>query len=99
MERVLLAVIGLLLLTAGCSTDGAQQGETTLAQESPAEGLTVSGTGWIGGEPDTLRTTVGVEVEHPSVEEALGMANAAATKAYKKSSGGEDCSQKTRQSA
>ena len=30
----LLAVVGLLLLTAGCSTDGAQRGETTLDQES-----------------------------------------------------------------
>ena len=43
--RVLLAVVGLLLLTAGCSTDGTQQGEITLDQESPAEGITVIGTG------------------------------------------------------
>lgn len=78
--RVLLAVIGLLLLTAGCSTDGAQQGETTLAEESPAEGITVIGTGRISGEPDTLRATVGVEVERPSVEGALDSANAAASR-------------------
>lgn len=76
--RILLAVVGLLLLTAGCSTDGAQQEDTTLAEESPAEGITVIGTGRISGEPDTLRATVGVEVERPSVEEALNAANAAA---------------------
>ena len=78
--RALLAVVGLFLLTTGCSTEGAQQGETTLAQESPAEGITVIGTGRISGEPDTLRATFGVEVERPSVEEALGVANAAANR-------------------
>ena len=77
---VLLAVIGLLALTAGCSTDGAQQGETTLDQESQAEGITVIGTGRISGEPDTLRATVGVEVERTSVQEALNAANAAASR-------------------
>lgn len=76
--RVLLAVVGLLALTAGCSTDGMQQGDTARAKESPAEGITVIGTGQISGEPDTFRATVGVEVEHPSIKEALDAANAAA---------------------
>ena len=78
--RVLLAVVGLLVLAAGCSTDGAQQGDTTLAQESQAEGITVIGSGRISGEPDTLRATIGVEVERPSAEEALNAANAAASR-------------------
>ncbi len=78
--RVLLVVVGLLALTAGCSAEGAQQGETTLDQESPAEGITVIGTGRISGEPDNLRATVGVEVERPSVEGALDAANAAANR-------------------
>jgi uncharacterized protein YggE len=57
---------------------GPQQGDKTLSQESPAEGITVIGTGRISGKPDTLRGTVGVEVERPSIEEALDAANAAA---------------------
>ena len=76
--RVMLAAVGLLALTAGCSAGGAQPQGTTLAEEHPAEGITVIGTGRISGKPDTLRATVGVEVERPSVEEALGTANAAA---------------------
>lgn len=76
--RVLLAVVGLLALTAGCSAGGAQPEDTTLAEEPPAEAITVIGTGRISGKPDTLRATVGVEVERPSIEEALGTANEAA---------------------
>lgn len=43
-----------------------------------AEGITVIGTGRISGEPDTLRTTVGVEVERETVDAALTAANEAA---------------------
>lgn len=43
-----------------------------------AEGITVIGTGRISGEPDTLRTTVGVEVERETVDAALTTANEAA---------------------
>ena len=49
--RVLLAVVGLLALTAGCSTDGVQQGDTTCAKESPAEGITVIGSDYIHATP------------------------------------------------
>ncbi|MBW3562701.1 MAG: SIMPL domain-containing protein [Actinobacteria bacterium] len=49
--------------------------------ESPpsvADGITVIGTGRITGAPDTLRTTVGVEVERDGVDTALAAANEAA---------------------
>lgn len=42
-----------------------------------AQGITVVGTGRITGEPDTLRTTVGVEVERDNVDAALSAANEA----------------------
>lgn len=55
----------------------------TLAQSggspgTPAPGITVVGTGRIAGEPDTLTTTVGVEVERDAVDDALTDANEAA---------------------
>lgn len=42
---------------------------------SVADGITVVGTGRITGEPDTLRTTVGVEIERDGVDAALEAAN------------------------
>lgn len=68
---------------------GTQAGDTALAQTipspgppgpspwSPSEAITVNGTGRITGSPDTLRATVGVEVQRPAVQEALDAANAA----------------------
>lgn len=48
------------------------------SQPSVADGITVVGTGRITGEPDTLRTTVGVEIERDGVDAALEAANEAA---------------------
>lgn len=48
------------------------------SQPSVADGITVVGTGRITGEPDTLRTTVGVEIERDGVDAALEAANDAA---------------------
>lgn len=75
---VLLAAFGGIAFIAGCSDEGAQQGVTSGANEPPAEGITVIGTGQISGEPDTFRATVGVEVERQSVNEAINAANTAA---------------------
>lgn len=75
---VSLTVVCLISLTASCSDDTAQQGNTTGEGGSPAEGITVVGTGQISGEPDTFRATVGVEVERQNVDEALNVANEAA---------------------
>lgn len=43
--------------------------------EAAAPGITVEGSGRISGQPDTLTATVGVEVERPTVQEALDAGN------------------------
>jgi hypothetical protein len=53
----------------------AQSGDASSFPSAP--GITVVGTGRITGEPDTLTTTVGVEVERESVDAALDGANEA----------------------
>lgn len=88
--RRLLVPAGLLaLVAAGCSgspvAGTARDGTAPLAARVAGggagyapEGITVVGTGRVTGRPDTLRATVGVEVERARVEEALAAANAAA---------------------
>ncbi|MBB3036008.1 SIMPL domain-containing protein [Hoyosella altamirensis] len=55
---------------AGSTADGG-------GEDSP-RGVSVVGSGRVTGQPDTLRATVGVEVERSTVQEALDDANAAA---------------------
>lgn len=74
----------LLLLTAGCRSDGAAPTATSAgaaaqpAQAGVADGVTVTGLGRAAGVPDTLRAVVGVELVREDVETALREANAAA---------------------
>lgn len=49
-----------------------------LRDDAPAPGITVEGSGRITGQPDTLTATVGVEVERPTVQEALDAGNTGA---------------------
>lgn len=71
--------------TTGSGSGGNGVGAQAAALAQPgeggpplAQGITVVGTGRITGEPDTLRTTVGVEVERDTVDAALSAANEAA---------------------
>ncbi|WP_333473317.1 SIMPL domain-containing protein [Lolliginicoccus lacisalsi] len=60
------------LAAAGCSV-GSSSGA-----EGEQVGISMSGSGIVSGTPDTLRATVGVQVERGSVQEALDAANEAA---------------------
>ncbi|MDP9021734.1 MAG: SIMPL domain-containing protein [Actinomycetota bacterium] len=87
--RIIMAATALVtVLAAACDGQGGSTGvagapaEVAAAQLGPnaaviAEGVTVTGVGRITGRPDTLRATVGVEVERETVQEALDAANAA----------------------
>lgn len=66
----------------GAAAGPAGSGPAAAAEARPTpgaarEGITVVGTGRITGRPDTLRATVGVDVERPTVQEALDAANRA----------------------
>lgn len=88
-----LAVLALVVTGCSTGTDGtdgtdamsrAQGAPGSLAAPAPARddapvpGITVEGSGRITGQPDTLTATVGVEVERPTVQEALDAGNAGA---------------------
>lgn len=62
---------------AGVAVDS-RAAAAPLRDDAPAAGITVEGSGRISGQPDTLTATVGVEVERPTVQEALDAGNAGA---------------------
>lgn len=87
-------VAALTLALAGCSTGGDDTSQEAAAGggapagvaradaashgTAPVPGITVEGSARITGHPDTLTATVGVEVERPTVQEALDAGNAGA---------------------
>lgn len=66
--------VSLLVITLTSCAAADTSGESDTAPR----GISVVGSGRVAGEPDTLRATVGVEVERTTVQEALDDANAAA---------------------
>ncbi|WP_223114676.1 SIMPL domain-containing protein [Lolliginicoccus suaedae] len=68
LSMVLVGAMG----AAGCAI-GNGSGE-----DGEQVGISMSGSGIVSGTPDTLRATVGVQVERGSVQEALDAANEAA---------------------
>lgn len=91
LTRLALVAVVPLLAAACASGEGGSAppagapGDVLAAAESvppgsgtAASGITVTGTGRVSGTPDTLRATVGVEVERESVGAALTAANDAA---------------------
>jgi hypothetical protein len=80
VERHRLVVpLVLLLLVPACGGGG----DEARAREvggggAPVEGVTVEGVGRARGAPDLARTTVGVNVTRPTVDEAVTESNAAA---------------------
>lgn len=92
--RTPMALATLALVVAGCSTgaDGTDDAAVSQAQaapeslagpapardDAPVPGITVEGSGRLTGQPDTLTATVGVEVERPTVQEALDAGNTGA---------------------
>lgn len=82
MRRWFIVPLVLVLAAAACGGDGTEE-EPAAAQAveggvAQVEGVTVEGEGTARGAPDVARTTVGVNVTRPTVEEAVAEANAAA---------------------
>jgi len=74
-NRLLPMVCGavLALSAAGCAHHGCKP---AYGGDDPQSGIVVSGTGEAQGSPDLARSSIGIEVRAPSVQEATQQANA-----------------------
>jgi hypothetical protein len=74
------SIAALALLLGACATPSAPAAQvtTTTPTSTPQAGITVTGTGEVGGAPDTLTLDLGVSVLRPSVDQATGDAAALA---------------------